>query len=169
MMIPAEELQFLSEVYKLFPSLQDFTMQKPTIVDVWLDTLAGNKENYAVSFGEAMGVLERWRFGTLPNPPTAPWARELLATHIRAVVEQDRVAASKFNWDVANKEEQAKKLARRQNGNPGYQFCRPLFDRCLAVNEKVMLGLMSRKDGDWEQHHICNELYAIEKSDRDGN
>jgi hypothetical protein len=160
-MTETEQQEFLEKTYKIFPSLIAFTKEFPSIVETWLETLAGDQMNREVLFSEAMGVLDRWKFGTLANPPTAPWQRELFATHIRAVVEQDRLVASRFNYLASERQELKAKIERRKAGYPAARLMAPIFEKCLEINRQVMNGLMTQHDADWA---VCKEITKADEA-----
>lgn len=92
-MKPTEFEKFVSQLFTAFPSLREWMQNPEKVADplgtqrVWFKTLE------TISYAEAIGVLDRWTSGALKA--FSAFERDLVATSIRCIVEQDRSRENK--------------------------------------------------------------------------
>lgn len=84
---------FIEKLFAAFPSLHEWVSNSEKVKDplatkaVWFKTLE------TISYTEAMSVLDRWTTGALKA--FSAFERDLVATSIRCIVEQDRSRENK--------------------------------------------------------------------------
>lgn len=140
--------EFVEQVATAFPGLLELLDKSPATLTVWARTLE------QVAPREALGVLERWITGVLPDPPVG-FRREMFALDVKSIVMRDRSDDARRKAGL-----EARTKADRNSYRPSAAFksISEPFGRILELRKLVLAGELELGDCEKQIQQIIEEF-----------